>query len=158
MNPVVTGFRHFNAILLGIAILVLLLACRKLSIAPTVTAIILAAAAGIIAIQTWHNLRARKGVALLGCTRRSFDELNARLLANQELGAIYRTGRGAGLVRSLVASRRNTSADEPALMEAIQAHFAAHPQQLSPRDTALVAAWCVGLVILAFVVAWLLLN
>lgn len=156
-NPVVTSFRHFNAFMLGIAALVLLLACRKLSIAPSVPAIIIAAVSGIVAILSWHRLRTRDGVMLLGCTRRTFDQLQDRLLVNQALGAIYRPGRALGLVRELAASRRNKSTDDAALVKTLQAHFKAHPQQLTPRDSVLLAAWCIGLVLLVPLVAWLLL-
>ena len=157
MNPVVTSYRHFNALLLGIALLLLLLAVRKLSIQPSVPAIAIAVVALVGAIVTFYQLRIRRGVVLIGCTRRSFDRVREQLLKDKPLGTTYRPGRGIGLVRELFAHHRDQAADDKALAQALNEYFTAYPQQLTPRDCVLLAAWGIGLFIAALFVARLLL-
>ena len=157
MNPFVTRYRHFNAFLLGIALLLLLLAVRKLTTLPSVGAVVIAVVAVVAAIVTFYHLRVRRGAVLIGCSRRYFDHLRDNLLKNKPLGTTYRGGRGIGLVRELFAHHRDKSADDEALVSALRTHMAAHPQQLTPRHTLLLAAWVIGLIIAVVVVARLLL-
>ena len=157
-NPIVTRFRHFNAAMLGIAVLLLLLACRKLSLQISVGVVIIAVVASFVAIITWHHLRTRRGVVLIGSMRRSFDQLNERLIKDKPLGATDRAGRRIGPVRELTAHKRDKTADDAALLKAVKQHLSAHPQELASRDRVLLLAWIVGLFIAAVVVAWLLLT
>lgn len=158
MNPFVIRFRQFNACVLGIAVLLLLLACRKLSLQLSPGAVAIAVVAGLVAIITWHQLRTRRGVVLIGCMRRSFELLTQHLITNKPLGTTYRVGRRIGPVRELSAHWRDKSADDDALLNAVKQHFTTHPQQLTPRNRLILLAWLAGLFIATAVVAWLLLT
>ncbi len=158
MNPIVSRFRQFNAAALGVAVLLLLLACRKLSLQLSVVAVIVAVVAGLVAIITWHHLRTRRGIVLIGCTRRTFDSLTKALLQDKPLGATYRPGRRIGPIRELSGHWRDKSIDDNALISAVKQYFVTHPQQLTPRDAMLLLAWGCGSVIAILVMAWLLLR
>jgi len=157
INPVVASYRHFNALLLGLSLLILLVAAVKIFQQPTLPLILVATLSCVAVIRTGHHLRSGAGVVLLGCTRRTFDEVRTHILKDRPLGAVYRPGRGIGFSRELVASRRNSSVDDASLVAALKAHFLKYPQELSPRDTVLFAAWGIGLVLAVLLVAWLLL-
>lgn len=157
MNPFVTSYRHFNAFLLGVALLLLLLAARKLAAGPSIGAIVIAVVAVVGAIVTFYHLRIRRGAVLIGCSRHYFDRLRDDLLKDRPLGTTYRAGRGIGLIRELFAHHRDKSADDKALISALKAHMGAYPQQLTPRHTLMLSAWVIALVIAVMVVARLLL-
>lgn len=158
LNPLVVGYRQFNILLLVLSIGIVVLAIRKLSASIDVAPILILVFGLVAAIITLQHLRTRRGVVLLGCTRRYFVKVQTAFLTAKVLGTVYRPGRGIGFIRELFAHHRNPDVNDNQLINDLRNYIAEHSQSINPREMLLLSAWMLALAIVAGIVAWLLLG
>jgi len=158
LNPLVVRYRPFNMFLFVLALIILILAIRKLSVSVDVGALLMLVLGVVGAIYTLQHLRTRRGVVMLGCTRRYFLQVQKALFTNRALGTAYRPGRGVGLIRELYAHHRDRDADDRQLSMDLRNYISMHGQSINPRETVLFIVWLALILAFAGIVAWLLLG